>query len=87
MSGPAEAWHGTPGGYTNHGCRCPLCRAAQRAETERRKLVCREAMAERRRRKGLGLVEDAAYIDEAPVYFPGEGYRIVALPPMGELKE
>jgi hypothetical protein len=21
-------WHGTRGGYTNHGCRCPLCRRA-----------------------------------------------------------
>lgn len=24
----AEAWHGTIGGYTNHGCRCTACRAA-----------------------------------------------------------
>lgn len=23
-------WHGTVGGYTNHGCRCDLCRKAQR---------------------------------------------------------
>lgn len=23
-----EAWHGTPGGYTNHRCRCDECRAA-----------------------------------------------------------
>lgn len=51
---------------------------AMRAET------CERAKAERRRR---GLVEDAAFIDEASVYFPGEGYRKVTLPPMGELKE
>lgn len=24
-----EAWHGTPGGYTNHNCRCDDCRAAK----------------------------------------------------------
>ena len=23
-----EAWHGTPGGYSNHKCRCPECRLA-----------------------------------------------------------
>lgn len=54
---------------------------AMRAET------CERAKAERRRMRGRGLVEDAAFIDEASVYFPGEGYRKVALPPMGELKE
>lgn len=54
---------------------------AMRAET------CERAKAERRRRMGSGLVEDAAFIDEASVYFPGEGYRKVTLPPMGELKE
>ena len=27
----AEPWHGTPGGYSNHKCRCPKCRAAQKA--------------------------------------------------------
>ena len=43
--------------------------------------------AERRRRRVRELVEDAAFIDEASVYFPGEGYRKVTLPPMGELKE
>lgn len=81
-----EEWHGTAGGYHNHGCRCPLCRAAQREEAERRKLRDREAMAEHRRRRGRELVEDAAYIDEASVYFPGEGFRKVSLPPMGELR-
>lgn len=45
------------------------------------------AKAERRGRMGRGLVDDAAFIDEASVYFPGEGYRKVTLPPMGELKE
>ena len=25
-----ETWHGTPGGYTNHRCRCDACRAALR---------------------------------------------------------
>lgn len=24
----AEAWHGTPGGYSNHRCRCEACTAA-----------------------------------------------------------
>lgn len=24
-----EPWHGTVGGYTNHGCRGPKCRAAE----------------------------------------------------------
>jgi phosphoribosyl 1,2-cyclic phosphodiesterase len=24
----AERWHGTAGGYTNHGCRCVECRTA-----------------------------------------------------------
>lgn len=23
-----ETWHGTTGGYTNHGCRCDRCRKA-----------------------------------------------------------
>ena len=23
-----EKWHGTPGGYTNHRCRCAACREA-----------------------------------------------------------
>jgi hypothetical protein len=23
-----EGWHGTPGGTTNHKCKCPACRAA-----------------------------------------------------------
>jgi hypothetical protein len=27
MSGE-QKWHGTHGGYTNHGCRCDLCTAA-----------------------------------------------------------
>jgi hypothetical protein len=26
-----EAWHGTIGGYNNHGCRQECCRAAKRA--------------------------------------------------------
>lgn len=25
-----ERWHGTPGGYTNHACRCPRCTEAWR---------------------------------------------------------
>lgn len=25
-----EPWHGTHGGYTNHRCKCKLCREAQR---------------------------------------------------------
>jgi hypothetical protein len=25
---PEEVWHGTLGGYTNHGCRCPACSGA-----------------------------------------------------------
>lgn len=81
-----EEWHGTAGGYHNHGCRCPLCRAAQRNEAERRRLREREAAAERRRRRGSELVEDAARLDEVALYFPGEGFRTVTLPPMGELE-
>lgn len=81
-----EEWHGTAGGYHNHGCRCPLCRAAQRNEAERRRLRECEAAAERRRRRGSELVEDAARLDEVALYFPGEGFRTVALPPMGELE-
>ena len=81
-----DEWHGTAGGYHNHGCRCPLCRAAQRNEAERRKAMAREAMEERRGRRGSELVEDAALIDEVALYFPGEGFRMVTLPPMGELR-
>ncbi len=81
-----EEWHGTVGGYHNHGCRCPLCRAAQREEAERRRLREREAAAERRMRRGSELVEDAARLDEVALYFPGEGFRTVTLPPMGELE-
>ena len=29
-----DSWHGTVSGYTNHGCRCDACRAAQRAYRE-----------------------------------------------------
>ena len=54
---------------------------AMRAETRER------AKAERRRMRSSELVKDAAFINEASVYFPGEGYRKVTLPPMGELKE
>lgn len=32
-----EKWHGTPGGYTNHGCRCDDCRAALRDYQRRRR--------------------------------------------------
>ena len=41
MNGTQETWHGSSGGYTNHGCRCKKCRAAraimQRETTKRRK--------------------------------------------------
>lgn len=47
----------------------------------------REVAAERRRLRNRELVEDASFIDEVALYFPGEGYRKVTLPPMGELKE
>lgn len=30
-----EEWHGTPGGYANHGCRCAKCRAAHAANVRR----------------------------------------------------
>lgn len=47
----------------------------------------RRAEAERRRLRNRELVEDAAFIDEVALYFPGDGYRKVTLPPMRELKE
>ena len=28
MGRASQPWHGSNGGYTNHGCRCPLCKAA-----------------------------------------------------------
>jgi hypothetical protein len=28
MANRTKEWHGTSGGYTNHGCRCPRCRQA-----------------------------------------------------------
>lgn len=31
---PADVRHGTPGAYTNHGCRCEKCKAAN-AEAQR----------------------------------------------------
>lgn len=44
----AEIWHGTPGGYTNHACRCEGCKAAHRryhkAWREERR-AAREAVA------------------------------------------
>ena len=81
-----EEWHGTVGGYHNHGCRCPLCRAARREESARSRARAREAAAERRRTRRSALVEDAAGLDEVALYFPGEGFRKVTLPPMGELR-
>lgn len=30
-------WHGTTGGYSNHGCRCPQCRKAWAAYCRKRK--------------------------------------------------
>lgn len=47
----------------------------------------REVAAERLRIRRRELVKDASFIDEIALYFPGEGYRKVTLPPMGELKE
>ena len=81
-----EEWHGTVGGYHNHGCRCPLCRAARREESARSRTRAREAAAERRRSRACELVEDAARLDEVALYFPDEGCRKVTLPPMGELR-
>ena len=39
-----ELWHGTPGGYTNHQCRCDECRAAFREyqKERRRKRIAAE---------------------------------------------
>jgi hypothetical protein len=39
-----ETWHGTPGGYTNHHCRCDGCRSALR-EYQRVKRAQRIASA------------------------------------------
>lgn len=37
MSGGRRAlWHGTLGGYTNHGCRCEDCKDAHRQDVARR---------------------------------------------------
>lgn len=30
-----ESWHGTSGGYCNHGCRCDACRDAHRLAHKR----------------------------------------------------
>lgn len=82
-----EAWHGTVGGYHNHGCRCPLCRAAQRRERERRKLEAREKMRERREaspRPPNPLVEQAAALYKMTYRIGGET-RTFIFPPMGEL--
>jgi hypothetical protein len=35
MAKKLKNWHGTTGGYTNHGCRCLLCRAANNARMKR----------------------------------------------------
>jgi hypothetical protein len=43
-----EPWHGTAGGYTNHGCRCDRCRvahAAAKSYADRRKAFEREGLA------------------------------------------
>lgn len=40
-----EAWHGTPGGYSNHKCRGERCRTAWRTEMAKNQA--------RRRAKGL----------------------------------
>ncbi len=34
--------HGTVGGYTNNGCRCPECRAAQRTYAAQRRALRRQ---------------------------------------------
>jgi hypothetical protein len=41
--GSDDPRHGTTGGYTNHGCRCPECRrAAAEGAARRQQLPCRE---------------------------------------------
>lgn len=32
---PVEKWHGTPGGYSNHKCRCDRCKEAKREYSRR----------------------------------------------------
>lgn len=43
-------WHGTPGGYTNHDCRCADCRLAIRAYQLGRNLDHDVEMTDARRR-------------------------------------
>lgn len=47
IEGDGDPRHGTRNGYSNHGCRCPLCRDAVNAyarELRRRKQVARGAV-------------------------------------------
>lgn len=37
QEGSGERWHGTPGGYTNHYCRCDECREAHAAAMRERR--------------------------------------------------
>lgn len=44
---PGDPRHGTPNGYNNHGCRCPVCKKGWT-----------EYMVTRRRRKGVKSLEE-----------------------------
>lgn len=42
LGGPRDPRHGTPGGYSYHGCRCDVCRIAH---AERQRVRSRELVA------------------------------------------
>ena len=74
MSHDNAAWHGTVGGYTNHACRCVLCRAAiaakQRAYYEANKDdIAAKQRAYRERRKALDAKETHTTCDTCGIKF------------------
>lgn len=38
-----EKWHGTPGGYNNHKCRCSLCKQAWAARQKSYRIKNKQA--------------------------------------------
>ena len=63
----AATWHGTVGGYVNHGCRCAPCRAAQRAYQQRPEVkATRQAYQQARYREERRLIALARQVETAP---------------------